>query len=722
MATVIVTGMISLSSGLLCAGTVYADENTTPGGSYELMAENDAVTVYYDADTLALSVVDKATGSVMSSVATYDDGKNNATWTAAMQSAITMTLINGADDTKQVNSFDENIERNVTKVDNGFDADLHWRDYGLKLRLEVRLEANGLVARIPEDSIREENEKFFIGTITIYPYMGCSYMTDNEGYLFVPDGNGALIYLNDKEGRFPTGYSAMIYGADVGFEESSVKTLLWEKYDTISDSEQVSAPVYGIAHTDDQMAYLAVVEKGSERASINAMPNGVNVDYNRAYARFVLRRLYTQPTSNNSTTGSMRMTEEDRSHSDLQVRFLFLSGDRANYAGMAGAYREYMLAGGELVPVEDDYRTRIDFLGTERQNFLLGTTAVVMTTADDIRYIYDDLSKQGMNDIFSVYKGWQKGGLYNIPVMKFKADRAIGGTRDLAKLVKEAESRGNILYLYDDALRINPDEQNATFNVVKQVNKRRYQEETYMDVYEELLYLTPTRSAELTRRLVRSATGEGVGNFVLAGTTNTLFTYTYSGNKYTRFDCAQTLKDSIDALTKDAERIALENPNAYLWKDMSAYIDMPLYTSSFIVEDESVPFLSIVLRGVVPVYSEYVNFEANKQEFFLKMIETGTRPSFYITKEDTSELLYTNSRDMYSSQYDAYRDQILTYDEAFRAFEEQIQGATIEAHDILGNGITRVTYSNGRRVYLNYSSVRQTADDLTVEAMGYLVK
>ena len=547
-------------------------------------------------------------------------------------------------------------------------------------------------------------------------------MTENEGYLFIPDGNGALIYLDDKEGRFPTGYSAYVYGSDVGFEESSVKTLLWEKYDTISDSEGVFAPVYGIAHTDDELAYLAVVEKGAERASVNAMPNGVNVDYNRAYARFILRRLYTQPTSNNSTTGSMRVVEEDRSYSDLLVRFIFLSGDRADYAGMAGAYRDYLISNGELVPVQDDYRTRVDFLGTERQNFLLGTTSVVMTTADDIRYITTDLKSSGVDSLFSIYKGWQKGGLYDIPVMKFKADGGIGGTADLVKLVNEIKNKDGVLYLYADTLRINPDEQNATFNVVKQVNKRRYEEETYMDVYEKLLYLTPARSADITKKLIGSAAKKGVSDFCLAGTTDTLFTYTYSGNKYTRFDCAGTIKETYDALTGTVTGLALEQPNAYLWKNMSAFIDIPLYTSNFIVEDVSVPFLSIVLKGIVPVYGEYVNFEANRQEFFLKMIETGTRPSFYITKEDTSELLYTNSRDIYSSQYEAYRDQIVAYDKEFSAFYAKVNGATIESHDILENGVIRVSYSNGRVVYLNYSDSEQTADNVTIAPMDYVVE
>ena len=157
----------------------------------------------------------------------------------------------------------------------------------------------------------------------------------------------------------------------------------------ITEANRIIAPVWGIAHTDDQMAYLAVIEEGAERASIEANPNGVTLDYNRAYAKFTLRKLYTQPTSNNTSSGSFHLVETDRSHSDLKIQFLFLTGEHANYAGMANAYREYLLANGTLSAAEDNtFRTRVDFLGTEREEFIIGTKAVVMTTVDDIYEIY----------------------------------------------------------------------------------------------------------------------------------------------------------------------------------------------------------------------------------------------------------------------------------------------------------------------------------------------
>ena len=91
----------------------------------------------------------------------------------------------------------------------------------------------------------------------------------------------------------------------------------------------------------------------------------------------------------------------------------------------------------------------------------------------------------------------------------------------------------------------------------------------------------------------------------------------------------------------------------------------------FIFTDESIPFLSIVFKGIVPMYSDYVNFEANKHEFFLKLVETGIYPSFYITMQDSTELYYTNSNDLYSSQYSVYKNTMIEYYKALKEFNDR---------------------------------------------------
>ncbi len=686
---------------------------------HRLVAENDNYALYMKEEGLAIIVFDKATGACMESAVSYDDGKNNALWLGAMQSALVLNLIYANVDTQQADLINDEITQEITYLDNGFSARVYWKKYRLGMTLEVTLNEDGITARIPDESIVEEGEAN-IGTIALYPYLGHSYLDEKEGYMFLPDGNGALIYLDDKEGRFSTGYTGVVYGMDDGFVESDTTRLWWEKYEMVNEANNVLAPVFGMAHTSEGIAYLAVVEEGDQRCTIEALPNGVSIDYNRVYARFTERRLYNQPTSNNGTSGSFKMVETDRSHSDLQVRYLFLNGDSANYCGMANAYRNYLLDSGFLSRLPDEFRTRVDFLGTEREAWIVGTSSVVMTTVEDVREIYRDLEQQGVTKLLSVYKGWQKGGLYNVPITKYKADSGIGGTGELTDLIEESREKGVKMYLYNDALRINPKEQNATFNVVKKINKRKQEEATHKDVYEKFMWLTPARTDHLLNKFVKSYTGSGVNGLALGGITDTLYSYNYSGTFYTRHQCAESYYNTV-AQVDESTDLVLQQPFAYLWDHTESFLDMPLYTSSYIFEDESVPFLSIVLKGIMPVYSEYVNFEANKEEFFLKMVETGTCPSFYVTKESAADLIYTNSSDIYSAEYSVYRDEIISYTEELGAIHEKTAGAVIVGHEIRGNGITIVTYDNGVKIYLNYGTEEQSADGHTLEGMSYEV-
>ena len=64
---------------------------------------------------------------------------------------------------------------------------------------------------------------------------------------------------------------------------------------------------------------------------------------------------------------------------------------------MATAYRDYLVDNGELkTSLDTSYDTRVDFLGTDRESWLMGTRGVTMTTADNIVDIYDDLEKSGV--------------------------------------------------------------------------------------------------------------------------------------------------------------------------------------------------------------------------------------------------------------------------------------------------------------------------------------
>lgn len=688
---------------------------------YKKVAESDTYNMYFYEPRLSIILENKETGAILESTLSdeKDDGTSNKTWNAYMKSGIVIYAIVGTTNTYQVDLVSCKNTMDVTYLENGFSAKIYFEEYQFGLTVEVTLEDEEVVVKVPDDSITENKEGTYISNISLFPFLGYSYLDEKDGYMLVPDGNGALIYLDNKEGRYTTGFSQMIYGSDKGFTESDTQTYLWDKYDTVIDTNQVIAPVFGLAHTEDKLGYLAIVEQGEKRASVEAHPNGVMVNYNRCFAKFMLRDIYIQPL-NQSNSGTVTNVEADRTHTDLQIRYCLLSGEEADYSGMAVTYRDYLLEN-EAVEVKDTaYNTRVDFLGTDREEFLMGTKAVVMTTTDNIAEMYGELQEAGVESLLTVYKGWQKGGLYNVPINKYKADSKLGGTSALTDLIKASAEKNYDIYLYNNALEINSDTNATTFDAVKKVNKRTLEEESYEQVYRLFYYLMPTKTETTLSKFAKSYTKKGVNNLAVAGISDTMFSYSSKGSFYTRFDTAENYANVLAAVDEETNLI-LEQPFAYLWKNTDAFLDMPLGSSDYMYVDEEVPFLSMVLKGILPMYSDYVNFEANKTQFFLQMVESGVYPSFYLTYENSSALIYTNSSELYSTEYTTYKDTIIDYDTKLREVAASVEGAYIVDHEKMDNGVTKVTYDNGVAVYVNYTESNTTVDGYEVEAMSYKV-
>lgn len=697
-----------------------------PGGEikgHKLVASSDTHELYLYEPTLSIIVRDKATGAIMESTLSENDPKSNKKWNGYMRSGVVLGVITGINDTGQADLINDDVTINIKYLSNGFCATLFYNKYQFGFDMQVTLDGDKVTATIPDDKIVEKLEYAegetvnYIATITMYPFLGHTYLGERDGYMLVPDGNGALIYLDDKEGRYSAGFTQLIYGENKGSKVSSVVSLYGGEMVTVNPAENVLAPVFGMVHTDSQMGYLGNVESGAYSCYIECYPNGALLNYNRCYAKFQLRKLVVTPTSSNSG-GSITSAETDRTHEDLTVSYTFVTGDNANYIGLANEYREHLLDTAAVAQQDASYKTRVDFLGSDREEWLIFKKAVPMTTVEDIENIYEELKAEGVTDILTQYKGWQKGGIQNLPVTKYKLDSSLGKTRELTKLMESLEDTGIDFYLYQNGLKINPDENNTTFNVIKRTDKRLYEDVVYGEVYYSFLYLTPMRSDYLVRDLMKNFKKAGVKNIAFSGISNEIFQFYYDRTFYSR-EYTADIYEKLFADISAENNLLLEQPYAYAWKYIDAYIDMPMFSSDYAYLDEEVPFLTTVLKGIIPMYSEYMNFEANKEEFFLKMVETGVYPSFYITMEDSSALIYTNSSDIYTSKYSVFKNDIIEYDKALKEVYNATAGATISGHDNMDNGVTVVTYSNGVKIYINYTENAATVDGHSIDGMSY---
>lgn len=698
---------------------LFVEEPNGEIDGHQLIAQNNNYELYFEEQSLSIIVRDKKTSAVMYSTVANPDTKNNVTWQNFMKSGVSLEYLTGSNvNVNKVSMFTDGIQKETTISDTGFMTKVFVPDLEIGFTLVVELTDTGIIAEIPEESI-VEGETHKVSGFYIYPFLGYSKLGIRDGYMVIPDGSGAIINLEDNDGEYTQPYSNYIYGENIGIDEKNVPTL-FKGHNIVKPAENVLMPIFGMVHTDSQIGLLGIVEGGAEYSSkIEAYPNGAVTDYDWITAKFVYRQSYNQSMS--QSTGSIVVIQNERNHFDARIRYEFVNGEEASYTGLAKTYRNYLLENDALNQVEEQFKMRLDFLGLEQKDGMIFREDVVMTTVEDIKQIYAELGVEGVTNLLTIYKGWQKDGLAaSSPATTFKVDQSIGGKHELLDLLAELEESDVAFYLYNDPLKVDSAASTLLkYSVVKKLNKRVHEEETYKDVIEGYNYLLPSKVAEMAAKLESSYVKNNINNIMLSEISNTVFSYSIKGKIYDRITTAEAF-EGVVANYSDSFNLLLEQPFSYLWQYTDMYVDTPVSGSRYNFVDEDIPFLSIVLKGSLPMYSNYINFEANKQEYFLKLVEQGVLPSFYLTMEDPAELKYTNSSDIYSSCYDLLKNDLMTYYNELEEVYSQISGATIEDHSRVDDLVT-VEYSNGIKVYVNYSTKAKTIDGVTIDALSYKV-
>ena len=146
-----------------------------------------------------------------------------------------------------------------------------------------------------------------------------------------------------------------------------------------------------------------------------------------------------------------------------------------------------------------------------------------------------------------------------------------------------------------------------------------------------------------------------------------------------------------------------------------------MYTNQYLIFDDTVPFTSIVQSGSVELFSTYINFFGNVRDDLLRMVDYNVYPSFLLTKESSAKLDETALQYIYCSQYDNLEEAVNVYYNFVNESLKQVAGQSIENREIVTDGVSKVTYSNGKVIYVNYTNVDQTVDGVQVPKKGHKV-
>ena len=690
-------------------------EKTEDG--YILAASNENFSLYYEEKGLTVRIKNNRTGEVINSAATPDEN-SSATWKNFVNSGVVLEYFRGeAININKTNMYSGNPTTKVYLIKNGFGAEINFKSIGISLNVYVTLNEEGIRVQVPSSSIKETNEQFRLAAIYVLPFLGYTYLDEVEGYMLIPDGCGAVIELKNNNKKFSQPYKAKVYGGNYSVETNSyVVQKFDEEIATASDTAGVFAPVFGMVHTSSNNALLGIIESGKYNSEIYAYPNGVIMDYNWITARYVYREVYQYLTGQSTSINS---SQKERETFDISVVYRFLGGEDADYVGLAKSYREYLTDNGVLsTKTDSEYSMRLDFFAGDREKALLGKKFVPMTTVDNIDKIIGELTKKGISKLSVALKGWQKGGIYGGMTGKASFEGSVGSLKDYQSLAKKYSNNAEFM-LYGDFL--NTYKKSGTKDYIYQYNGKVFSNETFLELHTNIYRFKADVVKANINSLNKALKKEKNIGIAFDGVTNEVYSYS-AGEKMNMFSRQYAADIHSKALAEAGKSLstAYFAPNDYLWDNTEKYYDYRIYGSDYKFVTGEVPFFAIVLNGSLPLYSEYVNFKADTTEYKLKLIESGIYPSFLLSYESPSELIYTDSAALFSCQYSEYREMIAEYDKAFTELTKLTKGSLISDHSTDG-GVSVTTYENGTKVVVNYNRDDVEYNGKNVEGQSYII-
>lgn len=607
-------------------------------------------------------------------------------------------------------------------------ADAADTDPWFTIPLTYRLDNDSLVVSVDPETVSYNEDGFYLVDVDILPYFGAA--DEEEGYLFVPDGSGALIYLNNGKTTAPS-YYAMVYGQD----ES--RRVLSTTQSAVDAALTIKLPVFGIKAGDQ--ALFAIIEDGAGYADISADIGGRLTSYNNVYAGFSY--LQYGPAALSDMVGasnSYQLYSSADFTGSYQIRYQFLTGGEADYSGMAACYREYLEAKGvlarhteaESLPLYTEYIGAIDryktFLGVKYK------AVQPLTTFAQAEEIAGKLTELGIKNQKMIYSGWMNGGLHGTAAMKVKVVDALGkGGVSVKKLQKDMADLGidtfmtvDMQYVYQDKLLdgYTTMQYGPGYFDHSDITVKKYLFADGSPMGELARLISPYYAGKVAGTIGKAAERNNWNGINLGSASWYLYS-DYLESRYTdRQKATQLYGESFASLEGSVGKMMGDNGNAYCFPYVDYMINVPLYSNGYQILDKDVPFYEMVLHGYIPYAGEAINMADDYRTTLLKSVESGAGLYYKWIYGDNSLLKETDYDYLYSVHYGTW---LQTAAEDYQKVAQALDGLEnqlILRHDILEEKVARTVYEDGTTVYVNYHTEPVSCDGVTIDARDFLVR
>ena len=696
-----------------------------------LVAENDRLELHYDTVESQIILKDKLTQEEWRS--TPDDIAQDKRATGVnkinRQSDLIVQYHNTSYATDQVNSYTGAIKKGDFTwelIENGVAIRYYFPKQGFVIPVQYVLEEDCLAASIISEGIEEgvwedpdtdPEKKQSVMNVALLPFMGAAG-SDDEGYLIIPDGSGALIHFNN--GR--TG--AAIYQQDVygRADALTIRKAATTTYD-------VNMPLFGIVRNG--RALMAVVENGDYQAQLNAMVNGQLTGYSNAYfaAQYIHMEANTIMPGSEHSTDVMLPTNTFRDMGNCTVRYYPLAAENATYADVAAAYRAQL---GLKESIADAATQQLEMVASIPSiDTFLGVpyeSVRVLTSYEQAAQTLRDFAAEGLNDLTLRYTGWSKQSVRGKMVTGLDLDNRLGGKKAFDGLRQEVKETGAEMVLAVDLIDIYEDGNGywSLFAATDSVNSTAkqvpefLQSTGYQDPEGKPWYLlSPDKVPEAARKLAEnlSVQVDGVSLSMLGNTVYSSFGKT----GISRTSAGMYWQQALETLSGKIQTLSAKTASAYAFPYIEQVDATPCASSRFEVTDMEIPFYQLVTHGAMVLYTEPANEDGNVRKALLRAIEYGMYPSWRVIAGDTALLSGTDYASWHAASLDAWREEIKNT-AAWMAPLGVYAGMQMTGHEQVTATLSVTTYANGDMVLVNYGSEDAEHLGVTVPALDYAIK
>lgn len=681
-------------------------------------SENDSFSLSWDSEHYRVILTDKKNGTVWSALPSglhevrYDeDGfeENNHPHT---ESPLTIEYVDP--NTLQVEllyAYTGSLKRGdyaIEKTDNGIKLTYYFSKQGISVSVEYKLLADGINISVDPNEITENDE--YIYRLILAPFFASASNTSASDYLFVPSGSGALIYPKDWSADTPYTLSYPVYGTDLAAEN--------KENGAVNNVEPVRLPVFGAKQGDN--AVCAIIEDGAECASIECSVGNTQYGYSSVYAAFQLRGFSSNSYSKNVVSEK------------LSVSYYPLSGEEADYVGIANRYRKYLTEKYQLKRNENDTALSVKLIGgTHISSQVLGVpyekllvTTSLEEAADIVKDIYEhtnispavNLVGYGTSglDTDKIAGGFEVGS-------KFGEKKQLTALSDFCNnigsslffdydIIYFANSGGGIRKMFDYA--VTPVGQRTIRYKTEFGTGSAYSNKEYFVAREKLVEIG-TKAAQTT------------SDFGLTGISyNTASSGAYSDyaerKYYVKSGFAENYTDISETVKKKGLSLLADNANDYAAAVSSIVTCAPTQSAQNDLFTFDVPFYQIVFKGYVPMTSDAVNLEMNPELAVLRAAEAGTGLSYTLIAHYDKSLMTSKQTVYHSAVFEGVSDKLYQTVRSYSEYFDLIKNTAIKTHTILENGIRKTVFENGVTVYVNYSGNTLHCEHGTVDGYSYL--